>query len=166
MNAPRGPGMSHHLSGVPKDARRYQGRPAGIVTRLVAAGVDVVVVLVIVAVGVLLVNAAVLAARPLAFEPILLPLPLRLVTGLVVAVAYLAAAWASTGRTFGAAVLGIRVVDASLRVRLPVVRAVVRAASCTIFPIGLLWTLVSSDRRSLHDRLTGSAVVYDWSPSG
>lgn len=164
MTTDSGAGTGHHLSGVPKDARPYQGRPAGLVTRVIAAALDALAVLAIVAVGLLLVNAAVLAIRPLTFEPVLVPLPVTLLAGFVVSVVYLTTSWASTGRTIGAAVTGVRVVDAGDGARLHAGRALVRAAVCTVFPIGLLWTAVSADRRSLHDRLAGSAVTYHWLP--
>lgn len=165
MTTGRGAGTDHHLSGVPKEARPYQGRPAGVVTRLMASAVDLATVLAIVAVGLLLINVAALAIRPLAFEPVAVPLPAILITGLMVSVVYLTMTWASTGRTLGAAVLGLRVVDAGTHARLPAAKALVRAGVCTFFPVGLLWALVTPDRRSLHDRLTGSVVVYHWLPS-
>lgn len=166
MTTGRGADTEHHLSGVPKQARRYQGQPAGLVTRLMASAVDLAMVLVLLAVGLLLLNAAVLAIRPLAFEPVLVPLPVTLLSGFVISVVYLTIAWASTGRTFGGAVMGTRVVDAGTRARLPATRALLRAATCTVFPIGLLWTLLTPQRRSLQDRLAGSAVVYHWLPPG
>jgi hypothetical protein len=33
-------------------------------------------------------------------------------------------------------------------------------------PIGLLWTAVSPTRRSLHDYLVRSVVIYDWHRDG
>lgn len=160
------PGADHHLSGVPKEARPHQGRPAGLVTRLLAAAIDLVTVLTVVAGGLLLVNGAALAIRPLSFEPVLVPLPVTLLLGFVVAVVYLTLSWASTGRTAGAAVLGVRVVDARTHARLPAARALVRAVCCTVFPVGLLWSAAGPDRRSLQDRLAGSVVVYQWIPPG
>ena len=162
MTTRRAMGTSHHLSGVPKGARPHQGRPAGLVTRVMACVVDVITVLAFVAVGLLTVNGVVLAIDPLRFEPVLVPFGVTLVGALVISVAYLATAWASTGRTFGSAVLGIRVVAAGTQARLPVTRALVRAAFATLFPIGLAWVIVSPKRRSLHDRLVGSIVLYQW----
>lgn len=164
MTTGRGAAPGHHLSGVPKEARPHQGRPAGLVTRAIAAVVDALAVLAMLAGALLLVNAAALAIRPLSFEPVLVPLPVTLLAGFVVSIAYLTTAWATTGRTVGAAVMGVRVVDAGGRARLHPGRALLRAAACTVFPIGLAWTAVSADRRSLHDQLTGSAVTYHWLP--
>lgn len=158
-----GDGRHHHLSGIPKDARGFQGRPAGIVTRLLANVVDLAVVIVLLGVGLLMVNGAMLAVRPLTFEPFVTPLPITLLVGVVLAILYLGAAWATTGRTLGNAVLGVRVVDARTQARLNPASALIRAATCTVFAIGLAWAVVSADGRSLHDRLVGSAVVYQWS---
>jgi hypothetical protein len=46
------------------------------------------------------------------------------------------------------------------------VRAVLRAALCVVFPLGLLWCALSRHRRSLQDLVVGSAVVYDGVGSG
>lgn len=44
--------------------------------------------------------------------------------------------------------------------RLAPVPALLRAVSCVLFPIGLLWTAVDTCRRSLQDIVFGSRVVY------
>jgi uncharacterized RDD family membrane protein YckC len=41
-------------------------------------------------------------------------------------------------------------------------RALLRAAVCVLFPIGLLWVVVSSGNRAVQDLLLGTAVSYDW----
>ena len=33
---------------------------------------------------------------------------------------------------------------------------------CVVFPVGLLWSAVSRERRSLQDLVVRSVVVYDW----
>ena len=162
MTTRREVGPTLHLSGVPKGARPLQGRTAGFATRAMAGVVDVISVLAFIAVGLLLVNGFVLAVDPVRFEPVLVPFAVTLVGALVISVAYLTIAWASMGRTFGSAVLGIRVVTAGTHARLPLPRALVRAAFATVFPIGLAWVIVSPKRRSLHDRLVGSAVLSQW----
>ena len=37
------------------------------------------------------------------------------------------------------------------------------ARVCVLFPAGLLWVLVSRRNAAVHDLLTRSAVIYDWS---
>ena len=82
--------------------------------------------------------------------------------GALLAVAYLAAGWATTGRTPGKQLAGLRVVDRAGH-RLRPVRALLRALLCVLFPAGLLWVLVSRRNAAVHDLLTRSAVIYDWS---
>jgi uncharacterized RDD family membrane protein YckC len=136
-------------------------RAAGIVTRVAAAAVDLVVVLVMM-VGLLLAVAGVRFLRsPLSFR---WPAPswhVSVVAGAVLAAVYLAAAWATTGRTYGAAVLGLRVLSARGG-RLGWVRAGVRAVLYLLFPVGLLWAAVSKRRRSVQDAVLWTVVVYDW----
>jgi len=39
----------------------------------------------------------------------------------------------------------------------------VRAAFCVVFPIGLLWVVVSGGNRALWDVLLRTSIVHDWS---
>jgi uncharacterized RDD family membrane protein YckC len=82
--------------------------------------------------------------------------------GALLAVAYLAAGWTTTGRTPGKQLAGLRVVDRGGRLLRPG-RAVLRALLCVLFPAGLLWVLVSRSNASLQDLVVRSAVLYDWS---
>jgi uncharacterized RDD family membrane protein YckC len=138
---------------------------AGLVTRLIAAVVDAVAI----ALLVLAIFAGTTAVRfvlsPLTFS---WPQPSTLLSASVVAAAavlYLAAAWATTGRTYGAGLLGLRVLTAA-GTHLGWGRAVLRAALCVVFPVGLLWTAVSPTRRSVQDALLRTVVVYDWHLDG
>lgn len=90
---------------------------------------------------------------------------LSLVVAGLVAVGYLTVAWATTGRTFGAGLLGVRVVSVRSGM-LGWTRAFLRAVACVLFSVGLLWCAVSSKRRSVQDLLLGSVVVYDWHRDG
>jgi hypothetical protein len=40
-------------------------------------------------------------------------------------------------------------------------RCATRAVLCTLFPIGLVWVLVSRENRSVQDVLLRTSVVYD-----
>jgi uncharacterized RDD family membrane protein YckC len=137
------------------------GRAAGIVTRLLAAAIDLLTVLLMMG-GVFVGVAAVrFLVSPLSFR---WPVPssvLSVVIGMVLAVGYLTVGWATVGRTGGAAVLGLRVLSIG-RSRLGWARAVLRAVLCVVFPVGLLWSAVSRERRSLQDLVVRSVVVYDW----
>ena len=74
---------------------------------------------------------------------------------------YLAVSWMGNGRTYGDHVMGLRVVNRQGR-RLHPLAALARAALYVIFPIGLLWVLVSGQNRSLQDLVLRTSVIYDW----
>ncbi|MFL6141447.1 MAG: RDD family protein [Labedaea sp.] len=135
--------------------------PAGVVSRVVAALVDAVVVAVTAGGMFLTVAAAEFIWRPKSFS---WPKPapwLSLAVLFVLATVYLAAGWATNGRTIGGSLMGLRVLSAARR---PVgwSRATGRAVLCVLFPIGLLWVAVSGSRRSVQDLLMRSLVVHDW----
>jgi uncharacterized RDD family membrane protein YckC len=78
---------------------------------------------------------------------------------------YFGYSWAVSGRTFGMAALGIRVVAADgsvLEPRRGVLRALVFPLSFLLFGLGFLGILVQREHRALHDLIAGSAVVYSW----
>jgi len=59
--------------------------------------------------------------------------------------------------------MGVRVAAGQgAPLRLP--RAFLRAALCTVFPVGLLWCAVNPKRRSVQDLVLWTSVVYDWLP--
>jgi uncharacterized RDD family membrane protein YckC len=94
------------------------------------------------------------------------PRPSLLVDGVVgcgLAFLYFTAAWATSGRTLGAQLLGLRVVNHDgERVRWG--GSALRSALCVVFPAGLLWTVVSTQNRSAQDILLRTLVIYDWRP--
>ena len=148
-------------STIPLRGRALQGRPAGVVSRLSAALLDLAVV----AAG----TAAVLfgwsiATFLLSRGSYRAPHPGpegTFALGAALAVLYLWSGWSGTGRTIGARTLGLRVLhkDGS---KVGTTRAFVRALVCVAFPVGLLWCAISAHRRSVADVLTDTAVVYDW----
>jgi uncharacterized RDD family membrane protein YckC len=78
---------------------------------------------------------------------------------------YFGYSWAVSGRTFGMAALGIRVVGADgsvLEPRRGVVRALVFPLSFLLFGLGFLGILVQREHRALHDLIAGTAVIYSW----
>src|SRR6185437_2895651 len=78
---------------------------------------------------------------------------------------YFGYSWAVSGRTFGMAALGIRVVAADgsvLEPRRGVVRALVFPLSFLLFGLGFLGILVQREHRALHDLIAGTAVIYAW----
>jgi uncharacterized RDD family membrane protein YckC len=148
---------------IPERARPYQGRRAGVVTRITAAIIDAVVVVGIVASLYAVVIGAAYLIHPARFhwpDNIGWSIP---TVGVVVAAVYLTLAWSNTGRSWGGAVMGIRVVSRRGE-RLPFAKAAVRAVLYVIFPIGLLWSAFNHSNRSVQDILLRTSVIYDWTP--
>jgi uncharacterized RDD family membrane protein YckC len=79
--------------------------------------------------------------------------------------AYFAYSWATTGKTPGMVILGIRVVRADgshAEVWRAVVRALVLPISVALFFVSLPLILVQREHRAPHDLIAGTAVVYAW----
>jgi len=136
-----------------------QGRRAGLVTRSLANVVDLVVVTLLVVGGYTAVAATRFLLSPTTFT---FPAPAAatlLLIGLGLQAVYFAVTWGVVGGTYGDRLLGLRVAD-DRGARLGWGRCVVRALLCTIFPIGLLWLLVSRENRSVQDVLLRTSVVY------
>ncbi len=143
-------------------ARALWGHRAGFASRATAAVVDLGVVWLI---GLALLLVAGIARYLVAGPPLRLPAPASWVNSVgaaLIAVGYLTYWWVTTGRTPGDQLAGLRVVTLSGR-RLSPFRALVRAALCVVFPVGLLWALISRVNASVQDVVVRSAVVYDWS---
>ena len=151
------------LGHLPKEARAFQGQPAGLISRLLANAVDAGIVVGILLGGYLGMNGLLFFLSPRSFsfrEPI--PI-LTLTSALVVSVVYLGLAWALAERTFGCHLMGLRVVGRGGR-KIPFLVALARAGFCVAFPIGLLWCAGSREHRSLQDVVLRTSVIYDWSP--
>jgi uncharacterized RDD family membrane protein YckC len=139
-------------------------RNAGIVSRCVAAVIDLGVVLVIIGaiyVGLILTR---LAVNPSAFQLPAIGVLFSTTVTFSISVLYLAGCWAVSGCTVGAVVMGLRVRGRKSE-RLPGVVALLRAIACVVFPVGLAWVVVDAQRRSLQDLLFRSRVVYVGRPS-
>lgn len=148
---------------LPSGARSFQQERAGLVSRLLAAGVDLAVVAGLV--GLVVVGRSLwrfFFGSP--GLPLTLSWPSRpglvSIGGLLLG-AYLTWGWARTGRTFGKRVLGLVVVGRDGGpVPWPV--AMARAVLYVVFPLGLLWSAVSRSNRSVQDAILGTAVLYSW----
>jgi uncharacterized RDD family membrane protein YckC len=143
-------------------ARPYQGREAGVVTRAVAGVVDGIVVALV-----LLLLYGGLAGFLFVLNPRSFTFPdTDLIFGLLfflgTAVVYLGLSWWLNGRSYGDAVMGLRVVSGRGG-RLSLWGSLLRAWLCCVFPVGLLWAVVSRRNRSVQDVLLRTRVVYDWS---
>ncbi len=152
------------MSALAVQADTYQGHYAGSVSRFLAYAIDITV------------STAVFSLALAAIS-----YGVHIVTGhsvswnrsnIVVAIVFVAwqflyfgYSWAVSGRTFGMAVLGIRVVRADgseLDPRQGVVRALVFPLSFLLCGLGFLGILVQREHRALHDLIAGTAVIYAW----
>jgi len=146
---------------LPPQAREIQGAAAGIVSRVVAGAIDYSVA------GLLLVglwlgvHGVRFLLRPRTFEWAEADRIGSVTSYLVVFTIYLAFGWATTGRTIGDQVMGLRVLRASGGRVHPIV-ALGRAAFYALFPLGLVWAAVDARRRSVQDLVLRTTVVYDW----
>ena len=140
-----------------------QGRRAGIVSRIFADAIDLLIVVAIAIVAYLGLSAVLFIVRPQRFT---WPHPSTSLSSSVVAlllVLYLAIGWDETGRTAGKQVMGLRLVN---RRGVPpfLWSALLRAVLCVVFPLGLVWSVFDRRSRSLQDLLMGTSVLYDWQP--
>lgn len=165
--AASGQTAGRRLPTLPSDAIAIQGDRAGLVSRAVAALIDV-----------LLVFGAVLAtmAGYWMFSFIVSPLPTTgmvdtterlpavgpmILYGYFLNVVYWTIGWATGGRTVGNLVMGLRVVNFRGG-RLRWSGALARALFCTLFVPGLLWVAVSGANRSVQDVVLRTSVIHDW----
>src|SRR5688572_28272319 len=99
------------ISTIPREARLYQGRRAGLVTRFIAAAIDAVVVVVLLVAGYLIFSGADFLLQPRGFQFRTPSTFMNITAALLVLAAYLAVGWATNGRTYGCHVMGLRVVN-------------------------------------------------------
>ena len=81
------------------------------------------------------------------------------------AILYFAQPWSTSGRSLGMAVVGLRVVRTDgtpVSFGRAVARIVTLPLSLIFLGIGFLIMLVQPERRALHDLIAGTAVVYSW----
>lgn len=151
------------VSPLPREARPYQGRRAGVVTRLGAAVIDCLVI------GVVLVSGYVgLAGMVFLIDPRNFSWPqagaiLSIFMAGLVADVYLTVFWWASGRTYGYLVMGLRLHNRH-DAHPGFVTCALRAITCVFAPWGILWVPLSRTNRSVQDLLLGTRVVYDWQP--
>jgi uncharacterized RDD family membrane protein YckC len=153
--------MTGAVSSIPKEARAYQGHRAGVVSRLLAVGVDLGVTMVTLVVAYAAWTTLLFILDPRGFQ---FPTPSLLVdwfVGMVVLTMYFTASWSTTGRSYGQHLMGLRVVNLhGGRLRLGL--AFLRAAFCVVFPVGVFWVAFSGQNRSLQDVVLRTSVIHDW----
>jgi uncharacterized RDD family membrane protein YckC len=80
------------------------------------------------------------------------------------ALIYFTLGWASTGRTIGKQIMGLRAVRRD-GTPMHTGRALGRAAVCVAFYPFVMWTVLFSRRNAgIHDMICKTVVVYDWIP--
>lgn len=149
------------LQTLPVAARAMQGERAGFFTRGIAAVIDVVVTGAIV-LGIWVAGWLFL----LVFSPSAgssLPQPgYFLLSGYVVLWGFWWGFWATSGRSPGQSLMGVRVLDRHDH-RPSWGLAALRSAFCVVFPVGIAWILVSRRNRSVQDVVLRTSVIHDWS---
>ena len=146
-------------------SREAQGKRAGFASQAVAMALDLVSVIAVYFGLLLLYGGIRFVLTDSAFE---MPQPGKVANVvLLLAVGWfvLAGAWTSSGRAFGMAFVGLRVVDVDggpLRKGQSRLRALL-----VIFTLGLgvITVLFSRRNKSLYDMVCGTAVVYAWRPA-
>jgi uncharacterized RDD family membrane protein YckC len=134
-------------------------RSAGIVSRGVAAVIDFVVVGLLLAALYLGLVLTQLMMHSTNFSFPSLNGVFSSVVAFAVSVLYLVGCWTVSGCTAGGVVMGLRVVGLRDE-RLNAFVALLRAVTCVLFPVGLLWVAVDRRRRSVQDVVFRSRVVY------
>ncbi len=159
--APISPTRRRRTPGLPPEAVAFQGDRAGIVSRVIANTIDFAVI-VAVLVGMYVGWAAFLfLLSPTTFTFPSPSLGSALLVGGALLTFYFWVSWATTGRTYGDIVMGLRVVNFAGE-RMHWAGAFVRAVFCVVFPIGLFWVAVSGANRSVQDVVLRTSVIYDW----
>ena len=139
------------------------GLRSGLITRLIADAIDLVVVAVLLF-GVLVAIGVVMYM--LGDGTFRLPHAGPIVTAIafpVMEIAYLGFTWSSRGRSLGKDLLGLRVLQGD-GAKLRTVRAFARATFVTFLGgPSLLWVAVSRKNLAVHDIVLRTAVIHDWS---
>ena len=155
------PATSAAVGGSVITPESLRGTPAGIASRTAANLIDFTVTSVLL-LGIYIGLAGFRFLRnPREFTFPAPSLAAIILTASFVAGIYFAICWAMSGRTYGDLVLGLRVVGRDNR-HPHLLTALLRAGTCVIFPIGLLWAVVDRLGRSAQDLLLRTRVVYDW----
>lgn len=154
--------MSNHVD--PTFAVNQQGHYAGAVTRLAAFAIDQSVATAAFAVATAVISWALhlVTAGEVDWTPSAWLTALLFTGWLFVYYAY---PWSVSGKTFGMALLGIRVVrrdGAPTSPRHGIVRTLAFPLSFMTLGLGFVPIITGRHHRALHDAIAGTAVVYSW----
>ena len=147
---------------IPPAARPLQGLRAGVISRVMAGGVDYAVVFGLVAgfyIGLAVLRFLI---DPRNFNELPhVSAGWLVIIGFWIMVVYLWLSFATTGRTAGDRLMGLRVVGRK-GTRVAWGTAFVRALFYAVFPIGLFWCAVSRENRSVQDIVLRTSVIHHW----
>ncbi len=147
---------------IPAPARAFTGDPAGLVSRISANAIDLVVVVVLLVGAYLGICGFLFLRRGADFSFPTVTYAEAYWAGFAMLIVYFAVSWATSGRTVGDRIMGLRVRRRGSDEELHGFRALVRALLCAMFPFLLLWVAIDRRRRSVQDILVSSVVVYHW----
>ncbi len=143
---------------------RVSGHYAGVVTRAAALVLDWFILTTLL--GVL---AGIAAAVVVFVTPWEIPTAKQGLAWLAVLAAwaflYFTLSLTIAGKTPGMALVGLKVVErdgSPLQPRAAFVRVLAMPLSFVLFGLGLAWAFFDRERRTLHDIIAGTVVVYDW----
>jgi uncharacterized RDD family membrane protein YckC len=143
-------------------AATMQTTRAGIVSRLTADALDLVVITILYFLVLVAWATVVYLATS---QPFALPNPaprFDAIALFVLQVIYTTIGWSGPRRTVGKALLGVRVVRSD-GAQVSVARGFVRAFVCALIGLPLLlWAAVSKRNAALYDLPLKTAVIYDW----
>jgi uncharacterized RDD family membrane protein YckC len=146
---------------LPARARAFQGLRAGVVSRCIAGGIDYLIV-VSTTLGTWVGYVVLLfLVNPRDFMLPTWPFGVFVILGLALMTFYLTLSFATTGRTLGDRVMGLRVVGRK-GTRMAWGTAALRGLFCAFFPVGLFWCAVSRQNRSVQDVVLRTSVIHAW----
>jgi len=141
-----------------------QGRRAGFASRVVAAAIDIAIVLAVYEISLLAYG---LVRSLLTEKAFAMPTPSAWFSGTILTlliIVGLAIAWSGSGRTIGSTFIGLRVVT-DRGEPLTFFRAAGRALVLVVVPVfSMGWILISRKNAGLHDLAAHTTVIYDWHP--
>ena len=143
-----------------------RGQYAGFVSRMLAYGIDIVVIVVMLVAFGWLVETVTTLFPPVLFDPTeLLQIAIAGVVVIVTSALYYLFFWTLTGQTPGKMLLGLRVVSldgSSLTFWQALRRFAGYFLSALVLYAGYWWVLFDNRRQGWHDKLAGTIVVYAW----
>ena len=149
------------INPIPVKARGFQGLRAGVVSRAVAGGIDYALVAITTVGTYVGIVVLLFLLNPRDFTPITWTFGQFLLLGFFYMIVYLTVSFATTGRTIGDRLMGLRVVGRKGS-RLRWIPSLLRAGFCAVFPVGLFWCAISHENRSVQDIVLRTSVIHEW----